>query len=144
MVWRAWRWTSTSPWPAQSPDFNIIEPLWTVLETRVRNRFPPPTSLKQIENLLLEEWHKIPLETVQNVYESIPRLTAALLKTKFVQDHINKKCIRCLQCFHCFVQPLYIIQISGFPRITEDFFPVFDVFWSTTELHLGSPFDYNF
>jgi hypothetical protein len=28
------------PWPAQSPDLNITEPLWTVLETRVRNRFP--------------------------------------------------------------------------------------------------------
>jgi hypothetical protein len=26
------------PWPAQSPDWDIIEPLWSVLETRVRNR----------------------------------------------------------------------------------------------------------
>jgi hypothetical protein len=31
------------PWPAQSPHLNIIEPLWSVLETRLRNRFPPPT-----------------------------------------------------------------------------------------------------
>jgi hypothetical protein len=33
-------------WPAQSPDLNIAEPLWSVLETGVRNRFPRPASLK--------------------------------------------------------------------------------------------------
>jgi hypothetical protein len=70
------------PWPAQSPDLNIIQPLWSVLETSVRNRFTPPTSLKQLEDVLQEEWYKIPLETVQNLYESIPRRTAAVLKAK--------------------------------------------------------------
>jgi hypothetical protein len=34
------------PWPAQSPDLKITEPLWSVLNTRLRSRFPPPTSLK--------------------------------------------------------------------------------------------------
>jgi hypothetical protein len=48
----------------------------------VRSRFPPPTSLKQLEDGLQEEWYKIPLETVQNLYESIPRRTAAVLKAK--------------------------------------------------------------
>jgi transposase len=43
------------PWPAQSPDLNITEPLWSVLETRVRNRFPPSTSLKQFEDVLQGE-----------------------------------------------------------------------------------------
>jgi hypothetical protein len=43
---------------------NIIEPLWSVLEARVRNRFPPPTSLKQLEDVLQEEWYKILLEIV--------------------------------------------------------------------------------
>jgi hypothetical protein len=61
------------PWPAKSPDLNINEPLCSVLETRVKNRFPPPTSLKQLEDVL-QEWYKIPPETVQNLYESIPRL----------------------------------------------------------------------
>jgi hypothetical protein len=27
------------------------------LETRVRNRFPPPKSLKQLEDVLQEEWY---------------------------------------------------------------------------------------
>jgi hypothetical protein len=27
------------PWSAQSPDLIIIEPFWSALETRVRNRF---------------------------------------------------------------------------------------------------------
>jgi hypothetical protein len=51
------------PWPAQSPDLNITERLLSVLETRVGNRFPPPTSLKQLEDVLQEEWHTILLGT---------------------------------------------------------------------------------
>jgi hypothetical protein len=47
------------PWPAQLPDLNIVEPPWSVLETRMRNTFPPPTFLKQLEGVLQEEWYKI-------------------------------------------------------------------------------------
>jgi hypothetical protein len=78
------------PWPAQSPHLNIIEPLWSVLETRLRNRFPTSASLKQLENVLQEEWCKISLETVQNLYESIPRRIVAVLEAKVVQQHVNK------------------------------------------------------
>jgi hypothetical protein len=55
-------------WPAQPADLNIIESPWSVLETRMRNRFPPPTSLKQLEDVFQEEWYKVLLETVQNLY----------------------------------------------------------------------------
>jgi hypothetical protein len=55
------------PWPTQSADLNITEPLWSLLETRLRNMFPPPTSLKQLEDVLQGEWYNIPLETVQNL-----------------------------------------------------------------------------
>jgi hypothetical protein len=58
---------------------NNIEPLWSVLETRARNRFPPATSLKQLEDVPREEWYKIPLEIVQKLYESIPRRSAILI-----------------------------------------------------------------
>jgi hypothetical protein len=39
----------------------------------VRNRFPPPTSLKQLEDVLQEEWNKIKLETVQNFDRAHPK-----------------------------------------------------------------------
>jgi hypothetical protein len=48
----------------------------------VRNRFPPSTSLKQLEDVLQEEWYKIPLETIQNLYEPIPKRIVAVLKGK--------------------------------------------------------------
>jgi hypothetical protein len=48
----------------------------------VSNRFPPPITLKQLEGVLQEEWYRIHLETVQNVYEFIPRRNVAVLKVK--------------------------------------------------------------
>jgi hypothetical protein len=57
-------------WPAQSPYLNIIEPLWSVAENRVRNRFPPATSLEELEFVLQEGWYKIPLETIQKLYDT--------------------------------------------------------------------------
>ena len=41
------------PWPEQSPALNITEPLQSVLESRVKSRFPPPSSLKQLEDILV-------------------------------------------------------------------------------------------
>jgi len=55
------------PWPAQSPDLNIIISLWSAWESGVRSVFPPPWSLKQ-PDVLHEEWCNIPLETIQNLY----------------------------------------------------------------------------
>jgi hypothetical protein len=60
------------PWPAQSPDLNITEPLWSVLETGVRKRFPPLTPLMQLKGVLQEEWY------VQNLNKSIPRSVSVL------------------------------------------------------------------
>jgi hypothetical protein len=38
----------------------------------MRKRFLPPKSLKQLAEFLQEKWNKIPLETAQNLYESVP------------------------------------------------------------------------
>jgi hypothetical protein len=47
---------------------------------RMRSRFPPPSSLNQLGDVLHEEWYYIPLETIQNIYESIPRRIQAVLQ----------------------------------------------------------------
>jgi hypothetical protein len=70
------------PWQAQSLGLNNIEPLWSVLTTRVGNEFPLQTSLKQLEGILQEGWYKILLETLQNLFVSIPRMIAAVLTAK--------------------------------------------------------------
>jgi len=49
-------------WLAHLPNLNINEPLRSVLESRVRSRFPL-LSLKRLE----EAWYNIPLETIQNL-----------------------------------------------------------------------------
>jgi len=51
-----------------------MEPLWSVLGSGVKSRFLP-LSLKQLE----EEWYSIPLETIQNLHESIPGTIQAVL-----------------------------------------------------------------
>jgi hypothetical protein len=67
-------------WPAQSPDLEVIEPLWSVLESTVRSRYPSPSSLKQLKDILHEVWYSIALENIQNLYKSIPRRVQTVLQ----------------------------------------------------------------
>jgi hypothetical protein len=88
----------------------------------VRKRFPPP-SLKQLEDVLQEEWYKIPLEIVQNLQKSIPR-TSAVLKTKMlVEHHINKERYTLPAVFPLFCPtPVYIIFVFCERHIINNFF----------------------
>ena len=60
-------------WPPQSPDLNPIEYVWDVLLKRVRERRNQPNSLKQLSLALKEEWHKLPVETINQLISSLPR-----------------------------------------------------------------------
>uniref|UniRef100_A0A3Q3J269 T-box domain-containing protein n=1 Tax=Monopterus albus TaxID=43700 RepID=A0A3Q3J269_MONAL len=66
-------------WPAQSPDINPIEHLWDELERRLRFRPSRPTSVSDLTNALLEEWSKIPMNTLLNLVDSFPRRVEAVI-----------------------------------------------------------------
>jgi transposase len=69
-----------SDWPAQSPDLNIIENIWSVLKLRVSKL--KPTSLEQLWELIQSEWDKISLDYIRKLYDSIPRRISEILKSR--------------------------------------------------------------
>jgi len=90
-------------WLAQLPNLNIIESLWSVLERRVRSRFPSSSR---------EEWYSIPLETIQNLHKSIPRRIQDVLQSMVDQLHINKEICILHSCFHYFCpSPVYSAKL---------------------------------
>ena len=75
-------WLEHMEWLPRSPDLNIVEHFWFVLKRQVRNRYPPPFCLKELEQVLMEEWLKIPLDEIRNLYDSIPRRIDAVQKAE--------------------------------------------------------------
>ncbi|KAL0147879.1 hypothetical protein M9458_056838, partial [Cirrhinus mrigala] len=69
-------------WPAQIPDLNPTEHLWDELEQRLRARPSRPTSVCDLTNALLEEWSKIPINTLLNLVDSLPRRVEAVIAAK--------------------------------------------------------------
>ncbi len=70
------------PWPAQSPDLNPIEHLWTHLKRRLAAHETPPNGILQLWERVQEEWDKIEPEVCQGLIESMPRCMEAVLKAK--------------------------------------------------------------
>ena len=91
-------------WPAQSPGLNINEQLLSVLESRVRSRFPPPTSLKQPDDVL-EDKYSIQLKTIQSLFQEGYKLYYGQMVAQF---RINREMCIFHYCFNYFVHILYV------------------------------------
>lgn len=63
-------------WPANSPDLNPIENLWSDLQDRVYAR--EPRTLSGLQRIVEEEWEAYPIEKVRKLTDSLPRRLAAV------------------------------------------------------------------
>ncbi|KAG8715763.1 hypothetical protein FRC09_016335 [Ceratobasidium sp. 395] len=70
------------PWPASSPDLNIIEHVWDYLDQKVRAQPQLPRNHEDLWRILQEEWHCIPHTYISDLYVSIPAQIQAVLAAK--------------------------------------------------------------
>lgn len=58
-------------WPANSPDLNPIENLWSIVKRNVEKRIP--ANISELNQYLVEEWEKIPNSMLSNLALSMNR-----------------------------------------------------------------------
>ncbi|XP_062611744.1 E3 ubiquitin-protein ligase TRIM45-like, partial [Saccostrea cucullata] len=57
-------------WPAKSPDLNPIEHAWDILQNQILGRQNQPSTLRELEFALVEEWSRIPQDNFLNLINS--------------------------------------------------------------------------
>lgn len=79
-TWLIWSCPHVMKPPAQSPDMNVIENLWAILDNKVRQH--SISNKEQLKTVLLEEWGKIGSEITKKLVESMPSRINAVIKSK--------------------------------------------------------------
>lgn len=69
-------------WPAQSPDLNIIENLWKILKRKIQSETDPIANKRQLFEIIQKHWLDIPVETIQNLYETMPKRLSEVIRMK--------------------------------------------------------------
>ena len=67
-------------WPAQSPNMDIIEQVWTYMKKEKVKR--APVNLQQLWEELHDVWRNIPVDFIQKLYDSVPRRVNEVYKAK--------------------------------------------------------------
>lgn len=78
--WLVWNCPHNLKPPAQSPDLNVIENLWAILDTNIRSR--NISNKNELKTALVEEWGKIRPETTKKLVASMPTRLKAVLDQK--------------------------------------------------------------
>lgn len=64
--------------PAQSPDINPIEGIWSIIKQRLRRRIFDSEEMKEA---LQEEWDKISMKEIRHRIADMPRRCAELIRS---------------------------------------------------------------
>lgn len=60
----------TIAWPPNSPDLNIIENMWSIVQARVNKRVI--NNFEDFKVALEEEWNAVPLHEIRRLFDCIP------------------------------------------------------------------------
>ena len=71
--------------PPYSPDLNIIENVWQYLEVRVEKR--RPSTVEELQDVIAEEWEKIPKELLTKLAHSMVKRLELVIAAN--GDHIH-------------------------------------------------------
>ncbi len=72
-------------WPPNSPDLNPIENIWNILKSKVART--KTTTALEFENLIMDKWFTITMETINAVIDSMSSRILKLIENK--GDYIN-------------------------------------------------------
>ncbi len=72
-------------WPAQSPDLNPIENLWSILDQKCRSR--KPKNAQALFDMLAEEWRCLDVTLLQDLVDSMPWRLEAVIAAKGLPTH---------------------------------------------------------
>ncbi len=69
-------------WPPMSPDLNLIENIWSLMQSEVYKEKKVFKNTSELWDAIIAAWHALPLETFQNLYNSIPSRIIKVLEEK--------------------------------------------------------------
>lgn len=75
------------PWPASSPNLNIIEHVWAHLDQRLRSQESPPDNQEELWKALDEEWKAITPGFIGGLYDSFPKRVEEVVARKGGSTH---------------------------------------------------------
>ena len=81
-AWKADNNIPILPWPAQSPDINVIENVWRVLKIHINRRVNYIKTKADLERVVTEVWTLLPLHYIQSLYQNLPKRIKAVIKEK--------------------------------------------------------------
>ena len=81
-LWREEHDLQKMVWPAQSPDLNPIENLWSIMKKAVDKLHKQSDTTELLIKNIEEAWDNIPMETINHLVESMPERVGALKKNK--------------------------------------------------------------
>nr|KAG5712395.1 hypothetical protein BaRGS_023974 [Batillaria attramentaria] len=77
----------TEDWPARSPDLNVTEHVWDMLQRAVRDRQPPPNNVAELTRAVQEEWNNLDQQKLRRLVRSVPRRCREVIQARGGYTH---------------------------------------------------------